>query len=160
MKLIKTILILIGFFLLSFANAQTIERFLLSSAGHLHNGPQYHVSSTLGEIAINTLVSPESGKILTQGFQQGDEIIITAMDTPVSQENLVIWPVPATSEINIQVPEGLIGSRILILNVLGDYNRTHIIENTVTEIDVSGLPSGTYFIKISGTQGASQIIKI
>ena len=65
-----------------------------------------------------------------------------------AHQSLNIFPNPATSRITIQSPGEAI-SNITIINLLGQtvYSRKFTVSSTQTDVDVSDLPHGIYFIK-------------
>lgn len=77
-----------------FANAQTISRNVISTAGGTLSGGGYQFNYNVGETAISTLSG--GGKLITQGFEQpGEQIRTGAVSTSVCPGSTISVPYTA-----------------------------------------------------------------
>lgn len=72
---------------------------------------------------------------------------------------VLIYPNPAKNTLNIKRADGLI-SDISVINVYGQQVLTSTLHKSEETIDVSQLASGTYFVRLTNSNGASSIEKI
>ena len=88
--------------------------------------------------------------------------VITGINEVKGKENnVVVYPNPATSIITIDIPKAAVGSmqeavcKIEICNLLGEevYSTTNYKPSTTNNIDVSAFPNGVYFIKVTTEKG-------
>lgn len=66
-----------------------------------------------------------------------------------------IYPNPANDVVYIQHAES--GSEIILMNQLGQKVLTSIAQNELTSLDISQIPSGAYFIHITGIDGVINV---
>jgi len=59
-----------------------------------------------------------------------------------------IYPNPAFSSFELSVPDIFIGKTMLLFNVSGNQIKSIPVQNQITQVDVSGLSSGVYLLKI------------
>jgi len=70
------------------------------------------------------------------------------------RDNLVVYPNPAISNVVISAKDGdLYIERVELYNVYGQLLNTTTVNNSRTEVSVSGLATGTYFAKIFTDKG-------
>ncbi len=68
--------------------------------------------------------------------------------TKPKSSKLDIYPNPTTNKVNINCEKDFIGEKYYVSNVLGQVIMTGIIINEFSEIDISNLTSGSYFLSI------------
>ncbi|HOP03145.1 MAG TPA: T9SS type A sorting domain-containing protein [Tenuifilaceae bacterium] len=163
-KLSTTLLLVLGFF---FAQAQTSILEVISPAGgYVYNSDAgISVSWTLGEPVVGTLINETEGIIITQGFQQGDFVIV---DVPVDP-NLILsaklYPNPAKDETTIKITLPTIGRvNLSVIDITGRIIITDQFEATDNEIshrlNVSSLRAGIYLVKLNVGTKASKVLKL
>tara|TARA_B110000285_G_scaffold31226_1_gene32230 strand:- start:8746 stop:9621 length:876 start_codon:yes stop_codon:yes gene_type:complete len=69
---------------------------------------------------------------------------------PRDLESLNVYPVPATDQIVLSMNDALINETFIIQNVLGKIIFEERLDASEKTINISNLPSGIYFIKVSG----------
>lgn len=127
-----------------YANAQTLDRTVISAGG---DG-----SSTIGEIAIATV---QSGNFQsTQGFQQGDTLTLSVNIS--ERENLPIqvkvFPNPATSYFTVEAP-GNSNLMLQIFSLSGQLLTSRELSSFQEKFDVSQFAAGTYVVILIDEQG-------
>jgi len=138
-------------FAVSFLNAQTITHSVVASAGANHTNAEtgYSVSWTLGEPVIGTLVSNDNTITLHQGFQQGSLLIVSINSVEFTSE-IMVYPNPATSYVNIKVDGSSSGSLNLeIIDIHGRLRATRqgITNEDVVTINTDNLNPGVYMLR-------------
>jgi hypothetical protein len=81
------------------------------------------------------------------------ESIFVGIDKVNNSLNISVYPNPATEKIMVVIPKGKNGSYITIFNIEGQELFQQEINATSTIIDVGGLKSGIYFVKVVGIKG-------
>jgi hypothetical protein len=66
----------------------------------------------------------------------------------IAAEQFSVYPNPATAYVNLQIPSALFGKTAGLYDTAGRLIKNISCENEVTNIDISELPVGIYFIKI------------
>ena len=69
----------------------------------------------------------------------------------VSNNTLSIYPIPAVDEITVALLDATLYSTISIVDLSGKEVINAPVNGTVTLVPVTGLPSGLYIVKVSGT---------
>jgi hypothetical protein len=69
-------------------------------------------------------------------------------------EKIPVFPNPATDRIMLALPVGINATRISVLNISGQELLKMEIKESPVSIDVSKLPGGIYFIRVTGKQYA------
>ncbi len=72
------------------------------------------------------------------------------------ENNLTVYPNPASESITVSAPEAIQFSSIAILDINGKV----VIEGTVKEINIKALPAGTYTAKATTVDGKVMVRKI
>jgi hypothetical protein len=85
-----------------------------------------------------------------------NRVVGTDDDRPL--ENFSIFPNPAFNELNI-ITESAVRSRITIMDSSGRMVLTSVLKGKVSDLDISSLKSGLYFIKIDEHQ-VKKFIKV
>jgi hypothetical protein len=132
-----------------FSQENRIKPEIISSSGTTINSTSIQLSWTLGEVTISTFQS--EGIMLTQGFHQ-PRMIVTGIDSLVSEnENIIVYPNPASDMLNIKITyENPISVLLRMTDIKGmliwesAYFESHITET----IWVQNLPNGIYLLSI------------
>ena len=146
---------------------QSLERQVIAGSGADFTTANLQVSATLGEVMTRTFTS--STVLLTQGFQQAELTVTTGFDHPLDDFTFKAYPVPAQDiltldftspdhrEINLHLVD-------LQGRILPAFSRTlQVAGNTSHQMNLSGLSSGAYLIRIDGRDvplGNLRILKI
>jgi hypothetical protein len=69
----------------------------------------------------------------------------------IKEEEMSIYPNPASATIKIEIKDNK--GKVSIYNLLGEIINTSEITNYKTEIDVSTLPKGLYFVEVESEKG-------
>lgn len=72
-------------------------------------------------------------------------------NVPVERKNISVYPIPASTELNISAEELY---TIRLINVLGKELQTIKMRNKNTVLNLSGLPTGTYILQFSSFKEA------
>lgn len=147
-----TTLFIATFILVTETFAQSISPQVIASTGTFASASGYSLSYTLGEPATATLTSGTS--IITQGFQQPNDVY-TGLQTFLSPSiNAQLYPNPASSEINLVITStGDNNYTVQLVDLLGRV----LQQPTTTEIstrqshyvfNLQQLPSSIYFITV------------
>jgi hypothetical protein len=165
LKIMKlNIIVLFLLFWSNYLIAQSLTPIVIASAGSFSESVNLQLSSTIGELAVNTLTS--AGLVLTQGFQQP-----LFIGTGVSNEKELDWevktyPNPVYDHLNIAIRltkpmdlnlevYDLTGKKLWIeelRNISVNYDHT---------LNLIHLKNGIYLLKVTSTdQRLNRIIKI
>lgn len=93
---------------------------------------------------------------------EGDKIYYTAENLSVSdfdELNFSISPNPAQNQLNIRLKELSSNLNLEIYDIQGKLLDKHIVSELETQLDVSKLSSGIYFIKLTEDSGASRTLR-
>jgi hypothetical protein len=82
-------------------------------------------------------------------------------DLTTNPSPINIYPNPASTEITIEITASLAPGCLIIYNLQGQELLSSRISGTITKIDISKLPSGVYFARLTGekTVEVGKIIK-
>jgi hypothetical protein len=146
------------------SNGQSLSPWVLASSGGYASNASYSLSWTLGEIAVTTLSN--GTYILNQGFQQalvvgtgiGDNLLINwsiqVYPNPVSDVLHLKFSLENPNNFAVEVLD-MTGKKMLIRTLTG------ISDGDETELDMSGLAQGIYFVSIrSEDNNVSQTVRI
>ena len=67
----------------------------------------------------------------------------------LTPESISIYPNPTTNKITIEIPEAIKETNLAIVDIEGQQLITRQINELRTQIDISSLPSGGYFVRLS-----------
>lgn len=139
-------------------HAQSSERYVISSSGGEMSSNQYSIDYTLGETVISTVQS--SNYMLTQGFHQPISIK-TSVPEETSGE-ISLYPNPTSDQVFLDLPENLNEVNVFLFTLNGQkvLSKSHLSDES--NINLSGLASGTYIISIINpkNQSVEERIKI
>ena len=155
MKKIITILFL--FAGISFAGAQSLDRFVIASSGDYAQVSSITISYTVGELAAVESFLGNPLMHLTQGFQQPEEWYKGVEEIKMDSQ-FAVFPNPAADKVAVRFLAPTDGTvRIRLYNVLA---QTIKDQDFFTEIgrsdyllDLTGISQGLYLIELSGKQG-------
>ena len=161
------IAICIAFLFAASLSAQEVSPQVVSSAGgfNVSGDNSLSLSWTLGELVISTVTSTDNQLILTQGFQQSNLIVDAITIHPELGITITVYPNPTKDFVNIRLASPLEGNTMVFLTspdgraIFND----KLMEGDLTMlIDMSGYPSGTYFLRILNgiKQNVYKIIKL
>ncbi|KAA3620803.1 MAG: T9SS C-terminal target domain-containing protein [Bacteroidetes bacterium] len=142
------ILILLSAFLV---RAQHLTPVVIGGAGSDNATEGYHLSWTLGEVVITTHTQPEA--TLLQGFQQPNYVFTQLIEGPGKDYKILVFPNPTTDNIRIEVTGIKKPLNLEIFDVLGELVIIKELEPSITDINLSNIPSGTYLIRLTGDNG-------
>src|SRR3989339_119568 len=150
---IRFIGILLGSMIPMLSSGQSVT----SSAGSFFKTETGTLSWTLGECVVATYQTDEI--LLNQGFQQFIPILNTGIVSGNSEKEFRIYPNPASDRIQIK-PAGSPDEdplRIELMDICGRQRlELHSSSDNIT-LDVSRLPDGLYFIRITGSRGTAYL---
>lgn len=135
------------------ANAQKLDRSVVSAAGGSSLTPKYTLDWTMGEFAIETVSS--NGKMYTQGFHQPLQIITTT--APVARTGIVynisMAPNPVLSILNFSISSVNTNTVVVFVTIADAHGiifKQYKVNsaNGSLRIDMSGLPAGTYTLTV------------
>ncbi len=111
-------------------------------------------TNTVSAWLCRDISSSESSSVLTDAlrwflpFASDGTCVPLSVTANVKEENIVIYPNPTTSKINISNPDNLY-SEVTIYNVLGTKIYAEKSANSNYEIDVTKFDSGVYFVVLN-----------
>jgi hypothetical protein len=133
------------------ANSQKLERSIISSAGGSSLTPKYTIDWTMGEFAVETVSS--GGKMYTQGFHQPLQVITST--GPVTRTgvvyNISFAPNPVASILKFSISSvNNVQVFVTIADVHGVIFKQYSVNsaNGSLQIDMNGLPAGTYTLTV------------
>lgn len=123
------------------------------------------VSWTLGEPVVGTLINEAEGIMLTQGFQQGDFVVVNVPVDPNLGFTAKIFPNPAKTETTVKITSPIQG--MVTLTVFDITGRVVLSEqfNVFSQeyshqLNVSSLRAGIYLIRINAGTKSSKVLKL
>ncbi len=155
-------ILLLTFFIasFSFAKSQSLERFVIASAGDFAFVGPVSISFTIGELAAVESFLTNPLMHLTQGFQQPDASYKSVPNVAAPSGSFSLFPNPAKDRVGISY-SGLVDGklRIRLFNVLGQELKSlevfPQIGQTSHLLDLYGVSQGLYLIEISGKRAGA-----
>ncbi len=139
-------------------SAQSLERFVIGSAGFSGQQEDIQLSFTVGEAVVSSFQSEEIQ--LKQGFQQINvEEVPTGIEWPDYIHDLIAYPNPVGATLYVDVNTSqLFEFSVEVYDLSGQQlcqptNFTGIPGNTQHQIDLVGLVPGIYVLVITTTEG-------
>jgi Secretion system C-terminal sorting domain len=147
----RVTLIILTIFFGTTLHSQSIERYSLNAGGSTHYSKEAKLSSSFGQSAITTLRN--NNIIITQGFQQSDKLS-TSISNPNTLIDIAVYPNPTSEVLIIKIDIYKVNKSLkwLVINDLGQQINHGSIQLGTTEIDVTNLSNGNYFLQIVDTK--------
>jgi len=145
------------------AKAQTLTPEVVASAGDFYTSSSASLSWTVGESMTESFIA--GNNILTQGFQQPENLNATVVNKGNIFSEVTAYPNPTRNVLNLYFGNHLDGLlQVEIFDVAGKivYSSTaNVSKENRLRVDLSELQEGLYLMKLSkADNGASTIIKI
>ena len=146
-------LFLVGALVFSAAlgKAQSLSPEVISTAGGKMQAGSIQLAWTLGETAVARWNTPRG--MVTEGFHQ--PILEVTLLPEYTAPTVRIAPNPVQSTLNVQLQEQ--NKQLLFANLVDVKGRIVIQRTTLqlgnTEMDLSNLPAGLYFLNVMPQQG-------
>jgi hypothetical protein len=159
------IITLVGILIATSLPGQTQVRSLVSSGGDFAKSSTYTLSESIGESVIVTSISDQF--ILTQGFQQPDEMDHSVAVFEVNSKLIEVdlYPNPARENIHVRIREKM--KHLLqasLVNNSGMILHQFYLDPNGTSVKLSGLPAGSYSILLANQEdsyvGTIRFVKI
>ena len=126
--------------------AQEVPPEVIASSGDTYKTASNQMSWTLGEVVVETFSAGPS--ILTQGFQQPEIKVESGYSDPVIQLQLNVYPVPATSYINVEFQDFRENLSVELYNMQGIRVHSQPANAQILQVDLNALPAAEYILKI------------
>jgi hypothetical protein len=143
-----------GFGIWTGANAQVLSPEVIASQGGTYQNADFEVSYTVGEmVAISTISN--NTFILTQGFHQPDKFVSVHVDEIVSDMNLIAFPNPASSVLNVQLNlDRRAAFKVECFDLAGrlvnePMQINHASGEQTYQFNIAGLAPGAYFLRLA-----------
>ncbi|MFN0176524.1 MAG: T9SS type A sorting domain-containing protein [Saprospiraceae bacterium] len=152
MQKIKFWLKIIGLFLLwgvllpRFVKAQTIDRFVVGTAGQALSNGGYSMDFTLGETVAQTF---SNSQLLTQGFQQVWLVTTPIYDIEAEGWSLRVFPNPTPGLLHIETEAA---AKAELFDMDGRQLQVANLNLGMSEMNLALLPAGTYFLNLYNAQ--------
>ncbi|MFO7574649.1 MAG: T9SS type A sorting domain-containing protein [Bacteroidales bacterium] len=157
MKIVKSIILICFLFSCWVYNAHAQE--VVTTAGGTGTTTAATVTWTIGETITESIVG--SNVILTQGFNQGDIIITAVRDAEVNGMIIKVFPNPASDIVNITADtEGADNMKFILLDIFGRKIREGKLVLPESQLPVSELKPGIYFLKVYAGNRETGIYRI
>ncbi|MCK6641792.1 MAG: T9SS type A sorting domain-containing protein [Bacteroidia bacterium] len=149
-----------GFYLdhdLTIPNGDSIILLYREDAAHDWREWPYYTKTVSGAAATSKF-----GYVIADSLQPGEYTFANGVSTvligtgsePELQNQIGIYPVPATDILNIELPQNMTENySATISDAQGKIVIQQNVRNGVNTIDVSALPDGIYFCTVTGRQG-------
>lgn len=151
--------IIIGFavFGLTWVSAQnpSLPRDVIASGGDFFASPAGSLSWTLGETVIETLENTSINLVLTQGFQQPDELTVGVKQVPNAKVFVNLYPNPSVQFVRLDLKyESTSRLNLELVDMLGrviDSQILDVIKGQISnyQVDVSPLSAGMYMFRLT-----------
>ncbi|MCB0652654.1 MAG: T9SS type A sorting domain-containing protein [Saprospiraceae bacterium] len=142
----STITIILIFVGVIFSKAQFLTPVVISGAGSDGNAGDYHLTWTLGEVAITSHIQPDV--TLLQGFHQPEYIITQLVEGPEKDFKILVYPNPVSDYINIEVTGIKNPLKFEMYDLVGLLIMKEELENPFTRINMATIPDGAYLFRI------------
>lgn len=147
--------IMLGMLLSNYATAQSIATQAVNSTGGSHRKGNLRLDWSVGEMAlVNTLSSPDSGHIITNGVIQPDIAGAQARiqrNISFVKNEILILPNPVQSMLQVSINTGEQGRSIMRLyDEMGNLRYSRVVttsrDGQVEKIDLTGYLRGNYML--------------
>lgn len=151
-------LLLVGIFLALSAKSQSIESYVITSAGAaiMDEGGAMYIS--IGEPMSTEITSGDI--MISQGFLQISAIARIVSTDNLLQEPIQAFPNPSFASLTLEMPE-MDGQYVYhLLDLNGRLLKNERITSSKEIIDLDKFESGTYLMKVIKENKSSQTLKI
>ena len=122
--------------------AQSMDRYVVSSAGSNISADNYSISFPIGEPVAEACVN---GGQLSQGFHQ-EWAIVTAVDDPMVQLlEAKVYPNPTAGILQVETEES---GNALLMDAQGHMIRRIKLEEGKNELNMTDISTGIYFLQL------------
>lgn len=129
------------------------------SAGGTATGSGGSLTYTVGQIADQKVDG--SGQYIIEGVQQPYEIQIVGVDNyPNISLNAMVYPNPTIGNVSLKITGMDIVGEVKVYDVNGKYLLSKEIEGELTDISLSSLAQGTYFVNVYDKQRMLKSFKV
>ncbi|MEA3496629.1 MAG: T9SS type A sorting domain-containing protein [Bacteroidota bacterium] len=147
----KSLILNIFIFFWIVANGQSLGPTVIASTGADLSANGIRISATVGEMAVQTFRN--SGKIITQGFQQGPIIFLGVKKDYFSDVKVNVYPNPVSDYVNVAINGEFENAEIQIFDMLGKIIKPPLYYNKISDcqnirIDLSEIKRGAYLIRV------------
>jgi hypothetical protein len=148
-------LAILGFGFVS--QAQSLDRQVIGSAGGYEEQGGYSLSFTVGEPVVETAIT--GTLVLTQGFQQPDDVTVGINDVVKINMDYFIFPNPTVNQLTVQLSaDKIVEVSISLHDMLGreltDLNRKVLVDGvTNQQYDLTNLAAANYMLILSDKDG-------
>ena len=109
-------------------------------------------------ILLNIAITPNISNVFVQSAMEVDYVRVyqqTALENNnlEKENNLVLFPNPATNEITLKTNENLLGSTVSVFSLLGQELDSLILNSEETKLNLSNYQSGIYILKVNSPTG-------
>ncbi|MGD0710559.1 MAG: T9SS type A sorting domain-containing protein [Bacteroidales bacterium] len=159
MKKIFTLLFVIGIFPL-IVSSQTLSPTVVSSSGGFVSNSAGMLSYTVAEMTmVQTFI--QSANILTQGFQQPEDMSVGIKESIVDAGGTLIYPNPTNGSFTLSYYNyDNSQTEINLYNMLGQILLTKTVSQTVglntQKFDISTYSQGMYFLEFTSTNSKGE----
>ncbi|MBI3512137.1 MAG: T9SS type A sorting domain-containing protein [Bacteroidetes bacterium] len=141
-----------------FVNAQSVDPFVIASAGDFYSNASGMIQWTDGEVMTETFST--ANNFVTQGFQQPEDF--TTAIAVQNETGVTLFPNPASDHVTIEFGSDANGEySVEVFNSLGEQMTAQhcIVANGISRFDIgmNNFANGIYFVKIkkAGTNSVS-----
>jgi hypothetical protein len=161
----KKILLYFSFLaLIASVHGQSLSPTVIASAGGYNSVSGTSLSYTVGELAAIQTVKDSSGRyILTQGFQQPNDIVNGLLDIEKSADgSFSVYPIPAQTTVWYGYEFTETGKiQVSMFDIIGqkmNYNleETYDSGKLIHSFDCSNYPSGNYILSVKFITSSGQ----
>jgi hypothetical protein len=163
----KTSLCLIFMILVLGLQAQSVERWVIGSAGgsYYDGVNNFEMDYTVGEVMVTTISNVNN--TLTQGFQQPFKLEwVSVQDYSENPAQIILYPNPVVDQLNLNIQNAKTGEyRVMVFDVLGqlliDQNVSAGFDGTAQlNLNFSPYATGNYYVRITHEKKILQTGKI
>ncbi|MEN9640047.1 MAG: hypothetical protein RLZZ262_1916, partial [Bacteroidota bacterium] len=101
-------------------------------------------------VALNGSSYPGNGPNKIKEFRN---LAYNAVANLVATQELTVYPNPTSSWIQIELSQSMVGQKLTVYSANGDIVRELVVQSTTEKIDLSTLPQGAYWLKVTSSLG-------